>query len=269
MAMRLNTLFKALAPVAAIALAGGISGCHGKVSINGSEGVPLSELDLSGKAPDQLVLAGPDEVRVTRGDKLAITVDGDSEAAGHVRFTLKDGALGILRESGLKWRDGDKTVVVNVTMPDPRQITLAGSGRIATPGLAKDAEVTVAGSGSVDAGSMQADRLKLTIAGSGDFRGAGTARDLNLTIAGSGSAHAEALRVDNAKVTVAGSGNAAFASDGNVKADILGSGEVRVRGRATCKVSSMGSGKLVCEAGDAPPASPPPAPPTPPSAPTT
>lgn len=266
--MRLNSFFKALAPVVAIALAGGLSACDGKVQINGSEGVPLADLDLSGKVPDQLVLAGPDEVRVTRGDKLAITVDGDGEAAGHLRFTLKDGALGILRDKGFKWNDGDKTVVVNVTMPDPREVTLAGSGKIAAPGLAKEAEVTVAGSGSVDGGSLQADKLKLTIAGSGDFRAAGTARDLNLTIAGSGSAHAETLKVDSAKVTVAGSGNAAFSSDGTVNADIFGSGEVRVRGRATCKVSSMGSGKLVCE-GTTEPAAPngpvPPAPSTTPS----
>lgn len=265
--MRINNLFKALAPIMAIALSGSISACNGEVSVNGSKGVPLSELDLSGKAPEHLVLASPDEIRVTRGDKLAITVDGDGEAAGHVRFTLKDGALGIMRDDGFKWHDGDKTVVVNVTMPDPAEVTLAGSGKVTAPGLASDAKVTVAGSGTVDGGSLASQKLELTITGSGDFRAAGTAHDLKLTILGSGSAHAEALKVDEAKVTVAGSGSASFASDGNVKADILGSGEVRVIGRATCRVSAMGSGRLVCENGTAAagPAPTPPAPPAPPA----
>ena len=246
--MKFKHLLKALAPVAALALAGSLSACHGHVSINGEDGKKLSELDLSGTAPEELVLAGPDEVRVTQGDKLAITVTG--EGADQVRFTLKGGALGIMRENCFKWHDGDKAAVVNVTMPAPKELTLAGSGKISTPALAKDAKVTVAGSGSVEAAAVAGDTLELTIAGSGEFRAAGSVQTFDLKVMGSGSSHTDGLMAGTAKVTIAGSGDAAFASDGQVDAKIMGSGEVRVRGRATCKVSSMGSGKLVCEPGD-------------------
>ncbi len=270
--MKLKHFLRALAPIAALALAGAVSGCDGHVSINGEDGKKLSELDLSGTAPDQLVLAGPDEVRLTQGDKLAITVAG--EGADQVRFTLKGGTLGVMRENGFKWHEGDKAAVVNVTMPAPKEVTLAGSGKITAPALARDAKVTVAGSGTVEAAAIAADKLKLTIAGSGDFRGAGTVHELKMTIAGSGSARTDGLKVDTAKVTIAGSGDASFASDGDVDADIMGSGEVRVKGRARCKVSAMGSGKLVCEPGDAGTAAStapgsPPSPPGAPSAPAT
>ncbi len=270
--MKLKHFLGALAPIAALALAGAVSGCDGHVSINGEDGKKPSELDLSGTAPDQLVLAGPDEVRLTQGDKLAITVDG--EGADQVRFTLKNGTLGVMREHGFKWHDGDKAAVVNVTMPAPKEVTLAGSGKITTPALARDAKVTVAGSGSVEAAAIAADKLNLTIAGSGDFRGAGSVHELKMTIAGSGSSRTDALKADSAKVTIAGSGDAAFASDGDVDAEIMGSGEVRVKGRARCKVSAMGSGKLVCEPGDAGAAAStapgsPPSPPGAPSAPAT
>ncbi len=263
--MTLKHFFKALAPVAAFALAGALSACDGHVSIGGEHGKKLSELDMSGAAPNELVLAGPDEVRVTQGDKLAITVDGDSETAGKLRFTLKNGTLGVMRENGRNWHGDGKTAVVNVTMPAPRELTLAGSGKITAPGMAGDAKVTVAGSGTIEAGSIAADKLNLTIAGSGDFHAAGTVRELKMTIAGSGSAHADALKAETAKVTIAGSGDAAFSSDGEVNAEIMGSGEVRVKGRARCKVSSMGSGKLICEPGDGGAASS--AAPTPPAAP--
>ena len=257
--MKFDKFVKALAPVFAIAIAAGVSGCDrkvkidtetGKVTVTGhSDGKKLSELDLTGPAPDELVLAGPDEVQLTQGDKLAITVDGDPDAADKLRFALKDGTLSVMREG--KWFGGgdSKLAVVHVTMLAPKSITMAGSGKITAPALARDAKITVAGSGEIGAPALAGDKLELTIAGSGSFRGAGAVKQLDLTIAGSGSAALGGAKTDNAKVTIAGSGDAAFASDGDVEATIMGSGSVKVTGRARCKVSAMGSGELICENG--------------------
>ncbi|HVR90035.1 MAG TPA: head GIN domain-containing protein [Novosphingobium sp.] len=245
--MKFAKFARVLAPVAAMALATALSACDGAhFSINGEDGKKLSELDMSGTAPTELVLAGPDAVNVTQGDKLAITVDGDEELAKQMRFTLKDGALGIMRKDG-KWGGDDGRVTVNVTMPALRELTLAGSGKITAAALTKDAQITIAGSGEVDTPTVAADSLKIDVAGSGSYRAGGTVRELKLTVAGSGNAEMPTLKVDSAKLTIAGSGSARFASDGNVSADIMGSGSIYVTGRATCKVSSMGSGKLVCE----------------------
>lgn len=238
---------KAFAPIAVLALGAGLAGCSGgKISIDGEEGKKLSELDLTGAAPENLVLAGPDKVQLTQGDKLAITIDGDPAASENLRFTLKDGTLGILRSKN--WKDA-APVTLHVTMPAPREMTLAGSGIIDAPGLGKDAKVTVAGSGEIRAGSVATDSLKLTVAGSGAMTAAGAVKTLDLTIAGSGSANLAGLKADSAKVTVAGSGSTAFTSDGEVAATIMGSGNVTVKGRARCKVSAMGSGTLTCESG--------------------
>lgn len=246
MNFRFNRFAKALGPIIAVALAAGAAGCEGKVSINGDDGKPLSELDMSGKAPEELVLAGPDEVRVTPGDKLAITVEGDAETRDQILFSLKDGSLAIHRKDKT-FASRDKVAIINVTMPAPREVVLAGSGKIASPQLASKAEVTVAGSGTVESSSLSADALELTIAGSGNFRAAGNVKKLELTIAGSGAAQMDALKVERAEVSIAGSGSTAFASDGEVEANIMGSGNVTVKGRARCTVSSLGSGKLVCE----------------------
>ncbi len=250
--MKLDKFFRAFAPIVAVALAAGVSGCDSSnISINGEKGKPLAELDLTGAPPQELVLLGPDEVRVTAGDKLAITVEGDPAAAEKLRFTLKDGALGVMREGkafGIGGNDG--RAIVNVTMPAPRTLTMAGSGKINAAALASEAKVTIAGSGDIETPGVASDSLDLTIAGSGSYRGAGNVKQLKLNIVGSGSAAADALKTETADLTIAGSGNAAFASDGTVKANIVGSGSVTVRGRATCTVEAMGSGKLVCEPGN-------------------
>lgn len=272
--MKFHKFVHAFAPLAAIVLAGAVSGCDrhsfnidGKdIKFNGKEGKKLSELDLSGKAPEELALLGPDEVRVTQGDKLAITVEGDAEAQDAVRFALDGGTLGILR--GEK-RTGDKRAIINVTLPALREVSMLGSGRIVTGALAPNAKIVVAGSGEIEADAVSGDSLEVTIPGSGRFRANGTARKLELTILGSGAAELDAVKVETAKVTMAGSGRARFASDGDVEATILGSGEITVIGRAKCKLNSVGSGRLVCEnaaqAADAPSPPAPPAPPSPPA----
>lgn len=246
MNFRFGKFASALGPIIAVALAAGVAGCDGKVMINGEEGKPLSELDMSGPAPDELVLAGPDEVRVTTGDKLAISVEGDPEVKDQLRFSLKDHSLAIHRRGKTFGSDG-KVAIISVTMPAPREVVMAGSGRITAPSLASKAEVTVAGSGTIESTAIASDSLGLTIAGSGNFRAAGSVKSLDMTIAGSGSAEMDALKVDKADVSIAGSGSTAFTSDGEVDASIMGSGNVTVKGRARCSVSAMGSGKLVCE----------------------
>lgn len=247
--MKLDGIFRALGPIIAVALAAGVAACDGNVSINGEKGKPLAEIDLSGTPPEELVLLGPDEVRVSQGDKLAITVEGDKAVTDRLRFTLKDGTLGVLREGKSADMDGGKAVV-NVTMPAPKTLTMAGSGKINAAALAKEAKVTIAGSGDIETPNVASDKLDLTIAGSGSYRGAGNVAALDVSIVGSGSAAMDALKTDKADLTIAGSGNSTFASDGEVKAKIMGSGSVTVRGRARCTVESMGSGKLVCEPGN-------------------
>jgi len=247
--MKFNRLSSAFAPLAALAIAAALSGCdEAKVRIDGMEGKPLSELDMSGEPPRALALYGPDEVNIREGAKLAITVEGDRDAAEQLRFSLRNGTLGIGRVTD---SPASGIAIVNVVMPPPGKITAAGSGKVRAETLARDAEITVAGSGDVETKSVAADRLKITIAGSGIYRAGGTATELDLNVAGSGDARMEGLKAGNATIRIAGSGRSSFASDGQVTANIIGSGEVKVRGRATCKVNSTGSGRLVCEAGDA------------------
>lgn len=240
-----GALGKAVAMVAGVALAGSVAGCSAEnVSFGDKKGVPLSELDLTGDAPTAVALMGPDVVKVTEGDKLAIEVEASDEMSGAMRFALDGGTLGILRS-----KDAPKgeTATILVTMPAPTSLVIAGSGRIETANMAPKAEVTIAGSGAAITRDISGDSLEVNIMGSGSFAGSGSVKTLEMQIAGSGSAAMKELSVESAEVNIAGSGDGVFRSDGKVEANIMGSGTVRVIGRAKCEVSSVGSGKLVCE----------------------
>lgn len=254
--------------LAALPLALSLSGCFNvDVSINGEEGVPLSELDLSGAAPAGLILTGSDKVILTQGDELSIDVEGSDEAVAAVRFVLDNGALGITREEEL-WDSSDKATI-RVTMPAPSDITITGSGSVEAQTLAADSDVSVLGSGGFALGTSEvnsldvhmsgsgsakfdqinAEALEITVAGSGTLFASGTATDLEVSVAGSGGADLGELKVDRADINIAGSGSVNLQSDGEVEANIMGSGSVIVDGTAKCTQTSMGSGSLRCADG--------------------
>ena len=245
-----DRFIKSLAPAAAALLAASATaGCDAlDISVGDGDAVPLAELDMSGRAPTQIVLAGPDNVIVTEGDTLDILVEGNAEAVDAVRFSRSDDTLSISRKN-VSSKSPEATV--RVTMPLPQSVTLAGSGTIDVPGMTKKAEATIAGSGKARIAGLDAETFDVMIAGSGSLEAEGETERLDLTLAGSGKAPMGKLQADKADVTIAGSGKAGFASDGTVDASIMGSGTVDISGNARCEVSTMGSGKLRCTGGTA------------------
>lgn len=240
---------KTILPVAALGIGLATSACDGNVNvqIGDDDGVPLSELDMNGTAPNKLMLASPDKVVITEGDALDIRVSGDPEAVEALRFSLDGNTLGIMREKGFK---GKGKASVAVVMPPAREFTLAGSGDIVAPSLTDKAEVNIAGSGKVSVARVKAETLDVNVMGSGTLDAAGTAERLDFNVAGSGKLAARGLKVDRAEINIAGSGGGEFASDGTVEARVAGSGDVTVYGRATCDIKALGSGKLRCIGGE-------------------
>src|SRR3546814_13534953 len=106
-----------------------------------SDGVPLSERDISGDPPTSLAMMGPDTVIISEGDALAIEVEGDDDVVEALRFTLEDGGLGIMRDTDAWNMKGRATI--RVTMPAPEELAMAGSGKIETPAMESTAEISI------------------------------------------------------------------------------------------------------------------------------
>lgn len=239
----LDRMLRNLAPLAALALGAGLSGCSAAdMRINGEEGVPLSELDMTGAAPSELLLAANAKVIVSHGDQLEVTVEGDTNDA--LRFVLEDDMLGISRDRDREM-DGSKATV-RITMPDLARIVIGGSGRVEAKAMTANPELVIGGSGSIAVEQIAAETLEITVGGSGKVSASGRADRLEVTVGGSGDVDMPGLQTDRADINIGGSGDVRFASDGRVDATIAGSGDVIVEGRATCSLKSLGSGKITC-----------------------
>jgi len=228
--MRLDELFKNLGYLAAT--------IGSQVRDTAFDGVPLEELDLTATPPSKVALLGPAQLVLSEGEVFRVDVE-PGPTGQQVRFSLEEGRLGV--------GGGDPETVVSVTLPAPRKLTIAGSGRLTAEKLASDGKVSIAGSGRLEVAAVEGGSLKVSIAGSGRLALDGHADQLDLSIAGSGSCDAEGLVVEKASVHIAGSGDAIFTCNGEVSAHLMGSGNVIVRGSARCSVHSMGSGTVTCE----------------------
>lgn len=154
-----------------------------------------------------VTLTGSDEMAVRHGERWQIRASGDPEILADLRFVIENGALTVSR----RWR----------------RSPLPGSARI---------EVT-------------APRVNaVTLAGSGDLVASGNARNARISIAGSGAIEARGLMLGNASLTIAGSGDARLSANGRVSANIAGSGSAEVVGTTDCQQTRTGSGRLTCSA---------------------
>lgn len=240
-----DRILKRALPIAALGLGALLSGCSGNanVTINGQDGVPLSELDMGGSAPDELVVSGGDKVIVTEGDALDITVEGDEDSVAALRFVRDGDMIGVTREDG--W-NSKGAATVRITMATPRELVIGGSGEIETPAVAKDAEATIGGSGKIQIGELDADSLEVAMGGNGEITASGKVKKLEISIGGSGTVNFDEVMADDVEISIGGSGDVALQSNGTVEASIGGSGDINVTGSAKCSLSSFGSGTLNC-----------------------
>lgn len=234
-----------LAPLALLGLTVALAGCDGgDIEINGKKGVPLSEVEIAGPPPSDIILSSGDTVVVTEGNTFSLKVEGTDTDT--LRFVRDKEVFAVTREKG--W-NGKSDAVIRVTMPAPKTIVIGGSGTVKTPSLAATSSINIGGSGTVEFAKLAAEKLNINIGGSGTVQGAGTAKVMEILIGGSGKIVMPQLKADKAEVSIGGAGDVAFASDGTVEANIGGAGDVKVTGTAKCTVNALGSGTLTCTPG--------------------
>lgn len=134
-----------------------------------------------------------------------------------------------------------------VTVPRLEALSLAGSGDISIDRIEGESFTgSVTGPGELSIAAIEVDEADFTIAGSGNLVAAGTAREARVSIAGSGEVRSGGLRSETASVSIAGSGDVALTVQDEARIRIMGSGDVDIAGPATCSVSRMGSGNVRC-----------------------
>ncbi len=189
-------------------------------------------------------LAGSMDAKIEVGPKFSVTVKADSKYIDRV-ITERDGnALEIKMERGHSRYKGK--ILVTVTMPFMKNVSLAGSGDISVEGASGDFGVELAGSGDIMIiGDGPYGDVEVELAGSGDITIEGTCNSVDIELAGSGDIDARGMKCEAADVSIAGSGDVSAHASKSAKVMILGSGDVDIYGKPdSIKSTGMGSGSL-------------------------
>jgi hypothetical protein len=190
-------------------------------------------------------------VKVARAENIKVQVFGSERAVGLVETVVeaREGVATLVVRSRRSWFGRESDAVVQVQGPQFQALSVAGSGTLQA-GLSNQPalRLAMAGSGDLVVEGVTAHRIDVQVAGSGDVRVRGAAQNLSVSVAGSGDAWLSELEAEDVRVSVAGSGDARVNARQRLRASVAGSGDVRYRGSARdVVVTTTGSGTVTRE----------------------
>ncbi|WP_167737441.1 GIN domain-containing protein [Sphingomonas parva] len=139
------------------------------------------------------------------------------------------------------------TVRIEIGARSLTMASVIGPGSLAVDrakGLKVD--LSVSGSGRLAVAAVDADNLGIGLLGSGTISAGGKARQARVTIQGSGNLEGESLAADDAVVIADTAGRIAFAARRTARVTASGPGEVSIAGAASCTVTGPAAAGVTC-----------------------
>lgn len=191
-----------------------------------------------------VTLATIGNLYIEQGDEEGLRIEAEDNLLPYFEVEVDGGMLEIGAKPGVNLRP-TVPVNFYLTVKGLDTIRLAGSGDVEVLDLeAGDLAVTVSGSGDVNMPDLDADELKAVIAGSGDLSVSGQVDEQEITISGSGGIEARKLACAAATVRITGSGSVTVWVSDHLDVTISGSGSVRYIGSPTVETTVTGSGSI-------------------------
>lgn len=160
-----------------------------------------------------------------QGSRQEVVIEAQESLLDKINTSVQDGSWTI-EFKGLQLSKY-QPIVVYITLADIRSIAVGGSGKV----IAEKA--------------FQLDQpLEISIGGSGLVQMKGTAPKAEISIAGSGKVEAEDFEVEKCEVSIAGSGKTYIHVNSQLEVSVAGSGKVFYKGNPQTESSIAGSGKV-------------------------
>jgi hypothetical protein len=176
----------------------------------------------------ELTLKGCFEAKLAPGAKPAITIEATPKQQGMLAVEQSGHEVTVKETDDDLCDDGPVKVTVTASFPADAKV-----------------ELSLRGSGTIDADVGTAKGLELSLAGSGDAVAKGKVQSCELEVAGSGSIDASALGCDLADTEIKGSGDVKLGTVKDLAVEIKGSGDVSYKGEPKMsKVDIKGSGSI-------------------------
>lgn len=185
-------------------------------------------------------------VHVSQGDKQSVKATGTTRLMNLLKIEVIDDYCEIFTTDKRFNMYNNEKVDIHITVPNIIELTINGSGNIATKTFKLDnIKLDVKGSGNIKASLMVNDSITAKIGGSGNIKIKGQCNLFNATVIGSGNIKTVELVATQANCSVIGSGNIKISVTDMFYGSVTGSGNIKYKGKPSVfKKSVTGSGSI-------------------------
>jgi hypothetical protein len=196
---------------------------------------------------DEVVLEGSGVITLVQGEQDGLVIETEESLLPKIKSEVVDGRLRLGFKSWLDYLTnlGHATIHYRVSMRQVRGVLISGSGKLEAGRIETDRlRLKVSGAGSLAVADLHTADLETSFSGSGEARLAGSAQKQEIHISGSGDYKAEELDCQDARVSISGSGGVRLRASQRLEVHISGSGEVRYAGQPNITQRIHGSGSI-------------------------
>jgi hypothetical protein len=182
---------------------------------------------------------------VNIGPEYKVVLEGEKRYIDNVVTEVSGGRLIIKKDN---WRFSmNEKITAYVTLPELKGLGVSGSGKAEIREAVRtgNLDLSVSGSGKINASDLSVSSLDCSISGSGNILiDRGEASEASISVSGSGNYLGEDCKIGDARIEISGSGNCTCNVTESLKASVSGSGNVNYEGNPRVDAHVSGSGKV-------------------------
>ena len=185
----------------------------------------------------------PGQIEINVSDRYSVEIQAQENLLPILKTEVNNGKLRLYFDENVSHV---KDLKVRISAPSFDALGLSGSGsmKVLSPLNGDKLDLSIGGSGEIDAPQVNVNNLECSISGSGNIRVAGKTTGARFEIAGSGDIAAKDMMANTANAEIAGSGSVTCNVAQTLKASIAGSGDVYYTGTPSVDTDVAGSGKV-------------------------
>ncbi len=222
---------------AALMFTASAAGAEKRYGLTSFETIELNAdvtVEIVTRAPVSAVASGPEDAL----DRLIVEARDGKLLIGERRFA------GDERKS-----KSPAPVTLRINAANLRSATVSGAGSLTIDALkGARVTIGLRGPGQLNIKYVEADRLSVAMIGNGTMTLVGSARQANMTLSGAGTLDAGELAVGELISDSEGAGDHRFRAIRTAAVTARGVGRTVVLGRPACTVRNVGSGSVECGA---------------------
>ncbi len=196
---------------------------------------------------DEVSLEGSGTITLEQGEQDGLVIETEANLLPRIKSEVVEGRLRLGFKSWLDYltQAGHPPIHYRVTMRTVHGVGISGSGKLQTGPVQTDRmRLRVSGAGDLTLSELHAADLETKLSGTAKVTVAGAVQRQEISISGSGELKADSLACEEARVHISGSGKVCVQAAKRLEVRISGSGDVRYIGQPSITHHISGSGKI-------------------------